>query len=593
MAFRGLIEGDCGGANPLMQLGGQFTRDSAYKEEGFGRQQLGSGTTNGFNDGVPLNQEQMVNEFLGKLAVPPQTFRMDNLLEEMREIEQQNFHPPVINAPKVIQEVTSTAGGWAYDYTQINNKQEINMPLRTETLEGAVGGLPTRQHMYPMPMSISRNWNQGNFVNVQPVQADITYAKEFFDETQQEQKNYVQNFFDKHENGKLAMKNTPEVENITDEWLEDFQKNKEEEAEKSETYYEKFWSKLQKDWNDLAEYDTHPWLTQETDFDPYKEYNFIVEDNPMADNENALEKGKEFLAKGDIPSAVLCFEAAVKQETHNQNSYAWELLGLSQAENEMDPHAISALMKSLNLKPDNLRVLMALSVSYTNESLQSQALNMLARWLYYHPKYKHLVPPHLVPQNINNETVITSSLIAPSALKEIQNLFIDVVQKYPGSIDADVQEALGVLFNLSSEYDKAVDCFKAALHANPTNSKTWNRLGASLANGNRSVEAVEAYKRALELQPGFIRARYNVGIICMNLKSYKEAAEHLLTALNMQATSPSRTGLSIELTSNANQMSDVIWSTLRMVFALMARDDLKTLAANRDLDSLNREMKLT
>ena len=39
-----------------------------------------------------------------------------------------------------------------------------------------------------------------------------------------------------------------------------------------------------------------------------------------------------------------------------------------------------------------------------------------------------------------------------------------------------------------------------------------------LANGRRSEEAVNAYRNALSKSPGFVRARYNLGISCINLR---------------------------------------------------------------------------
>lgn len=305
----------------------------------------------------------------------------------------------------------------------------------------------------------------------------------------------------------------------------------------------------------------------------------------MKNIQNAFEKGKGLLNSGDLPSAIYCFESAVKQDP--DNSEIWEYLGISQAENEKDPNAIAALKRSLELRPNNPKVMMALAVSYTNESLQSPALNLLLKWLACNEDYRHLVPEQL-QNSIRDNTVpspITSTVVHGPELKQVQDLFLKAVYLKHPEVDPDIQEALGVLFNLSSEYDKAVDCFQAALHVRAESAKTWNRLGASLANGNRSTEAVNAYQQALQIQPGFIRARYNVGIICINLKAYKEATEHFLTALNHQATSMMRSGLGDG--SPSSQMSDTIWSTMRMAISLMGRLDLMPALDNRDLSVLN------
>lgn len=59
----------------------------------------------------------------------------------------------------------------------------------------------------------------------------------------------------------------------------------------------------------------------------------------------------------------------------------------------------------------------------------------------------------------------------------------------------------------------------------PDDYRLHNRYGATLANGRRSEEAIAAYHAALDLKPSFVRARYNLGVGCINIGCYKEAAE--------------------------------------------------------------------
>jgi len=63
----------------------------------------------------------------------------------------------------------------------------------------------------------------------------------------------------------------------------------------------------------MSKEEDHPWLNDFTNsYEPFKEYKF-AEENQLKDHQNALEEGKKMLEAGDLPSAVLLFEAAVQQ----------------------------------------------------------------------------------------------------------------------------------------------------------------------------------------------------------------------------------------------------------------------------------------
>lgn len=171
----------------------------------------------------------------------------------------------------------------------------------------------------------------------------------------------------------------------------------------------------------------------------------------MSELDNALEKGKEYLAKGDLPSAVMCFEVAAKKDP--ENAEVWELLGLSQAENEMDPQSIAALKKCLELSPNNQRVLMALAVSYTNESLPSHALKMLTSWLAASPKYRNLVEEFNKPEPGQTEAAAyASSIIRGNRLSEVQELFLQAVRQNAQEFDPEVQGIYLILYHILESY---------------------------------------------------------------------------------------------------------------------------------------------
>lgn len=66
-------------------------------------------------------------------------------------------------------------------------------------------------------------------------------------------------------------------------------------------------------------------------------------------------------------------------------------------------------------------------------------------------------------------------------------------------------------------------------------------------------------------------------------RSFREAAEHFLTALNQQAR-----GRDVKNSPAISQMSDTIWSTLRMCISLLNKPELRAAVDNRDLETLNK-----
>ncbi|KAI5606248.1 hypothetical protein BDE02_01G407200 [Populus trichocarpa] len=277
--------------------------------------------------------------------------------------------------------------------------------------------------------------------------------------------------------------------------------------------------------------------------------------NPYVGHPNPLKEGQDLFRKGLLSEAVLALEAEVLKNP--DNAEGWRLLGIAHAENDDDQQAIAAMMRAHEADPTNLEVLLALGVSHTNEFEQAAALKYLYGWLQHHQKYRTLATPEL-----------SDSLYYAN----VARLFNEAAQMAPE--DADVHIVLGVLYNLSREYDKAIAFFQTALKLKPQDYSLWNKLGATQANSVQSADAILAYQQALDLKPNYVRAWANMGISYANQGMYEDSIRYYVRALAM------------------NPKADNAWQYLRISLSFASRNDMLEACDSRNLDALQKEFPL-
>ncbi|KAL7418925.1 Peroxisomal membrane signal receptor PTS1 [Cryptotrichosporon argae] len=267
---------------------------------------------------------------------------------------------------------------------------------------------------------------------------------------------------------------------------------------------------------------------------------------------------------GSLADAALLLQSFIQNATPEDyaicnitEAHAWNRLARAHAEDENETQAIAAFQRGQQALAANLHVdisgelLTNTAISYVNEYHDMAALQTLHQFL----ELSHAAQAGPVP------TSAEATGDNPwAAHQRVREAFLGIAREQytaNGRVDPDVQVALGTLYYMMGDYGEARGCWTAALNERPEDYLLWNRLGATLANSGSSEDAVDAYRRALEIKPTYTRAVYNLGVACLNIGVYREAAEHFLAALALQANEANAPEKRWDAADNT------VWSVLR------------------------------
>uniref|UniRef100_A0AC35THT4 TPR_REGION domain-containing protein n=1 Tax=Rhabditophanes sp. KR3021 TaxID=114890 RepID=A0AC35THT4_9BILA len=541
MSFRkALLEQECGASNGLVNLSQNIGQNNS---------KLQSQQNANVRAMMPsLNQgEKFAQEYLNKPGVMNtglnNTFDMRSLIGNLPQaMKQKQF----VNDNQWSSEFSSKHDSRQFQSLWNNSQQngynyECNsLPQLPLSINKPMNDFNYNQHMVPIiqPNFSQQHMSLNNYQGSQ--QTDITSSQ------------FLQNFDDK-------------VLELGNNWSEEYLKEKQHVADKQQTNEDnmnEFDEAMDDDWDRIMGGIPYEPSANDLMSGMYQFAGF----NPFINSTNPVGEGKAFLNSGNISDAILNYEAAVQQKP--EDSDAWCALGLCHAENETDINAIQAFNKSLSLNPNNKEALLGLAVSMANEFKENEAVTILRKWLQVHTNQNNAEP--------YKSTGYSTYFLDQSAFDIAEKEFLDAVRN--GSMDAstdiDLQNALGILYNINKNFARATDSLKLAISKRPDDARLWNRLGATLANHEKTTEAISAYRQALHLFPNYVRARFNLGISCMHLHSYEQAVEHFVAALQLQKV----------------PQESPIWSTFRTAVIRLPSINTALMEAvdNKDLDEVTR-----
>ncbi|NET40526.1 tetratricopeptide repeat protein [Okeania sp. SIO2B3] len=267
--------------------------------------------------------------------------------------------------------------------------------------------------------------------------------------------------------------------------------------------------------------------------------------------EEYLRLAKLYLSEGKLGQAIVTCQEVLELQSNSEDAY--RILGETYQVKGNFQAAMFAYAKALEIKPEFAEVHAFLGELYSQKkwlieaaSQYQQGINLGLKWpeVYYNLG------------NIKHQFGYLEAAIECYEIAIILNP--DYIKAY---------FSLGIVFELQRNYQAAVNIYRKIITFKPNYVEAYNNLGGVLADMNRRSEAIEvyqqglglrpnsadlynnighalstenpaqaiaAYHRAIELDPKFIKAHYNLGKALQGIGEHEWAVKYFQAVIRLK-----------------------------------------------------------